>query len=77
MTPGCIKKHDVTKGLNFEGWSFRCVGNALLVLELCRKPAGAIKQGLSFEWRLVRPAGTTAFLGFSLGRLRRGQMGAC
>ena len=28
------------------------------------------KQGLSFEWRLVCPAGTGAFLYCSLGRLR-------
>ena len=50
------------------------------VARLCA--AGALlkkaKQGLSFErWRLC-PAGTGAYLGFSLGRLRGGrQMGAC
>ena len=36
------------------------------------------KAGLSFERRFVCPAGTEAFLFFSLGRLRGGrQMGAC
>ena len=36
-----------------------------------------IKQRLDFEMRFVCPAGTAAFLVFSFGRLRRGQMGAC
>jgi len=36
------------------------------------------KQGLPFENKLLCPAGTAAFLLFSLGRLRGGrQMGAC
>ena len=38
---------------------------------------GKIKPGLSFEMRLLCPAGTEAFIFCSLGRLRRGQMGAC
>ena len=36
---------------------------------------GEERQGLYFERRFVCPAGTRAFLYFSLGRLRRGQGG--
>ena len=42
----------------------------------CRKLAGALKktkQGLSFERRLLRPAGTGAYFCSSLGRLRGGR----
>ena len=42
-------------------WSLRRVGNVLRVLGLRSGAAEAMKQGLSFERWLLRPAGTGAF----------------